>query len=77
VLIGGQDLFAWPDQALEDIESSLSTQQYIQQFVRSNPADVAAMVTLPEGTDEKVWQYEHVRCAEQAASLRFFLFIRA
>eukprot|EP00048_Salpingoeca_helianthica_P007361 m.109517 g.109517 ORF g.109517 m.109517 type:complete len:251 (+) comp14310_c0_seq1:1253-2005(+) len=56
-----KDLFAWPDQALEDIDSSLASQQFIQQFVRQNPADVVAMVTVPEGSDDKVWQYEHLR----------------
>lgn len=56
-----QDLFSWPPQELDAMESSLSVQQYIQQMIRKNPADVAALVTLPEDVDEKLWQYEHLR----------------
>ena len=54
-------MFAWPSQSLEDMESSLSTQQYIQQLVKENPSDVAGIVALPEDIDEKLWQYEHLR----------------
>lgn len=56
-----KDLFSWPDQELDDMESSLSVQQYIQQLARRNPSDVAALVTLPDSVDEKLWQYEHLR----------------
>ncbi len=46
---------------MDEIESSLAIQEFLQQLVRENPADVASLVNLPESVDEKLWQYEHLR----------------
>eukprot|EP01113_Clastostelium_recurvatum_P020814 TRINITY_DN2463_c0_g1_i1.p1 TRINITY_DN2463_c0_g1~~TRINITY_DN2463_c0_g1_i1.p1 ORF type:complete len:222 (+),score=40.56 TRINITY_DN2463_c0_g1_i1:2-667(+) len=55
------DMFNWPDQPLDKIDTTFATQQYIQQLIRKDTVDVKAIITLPEGQDEAVWQYEHLR----------------
>lgn len=47
--------------AFEDMDSTLNVQQYIQQLIRQNAADVDKILTPPEGQEEGVWKYEHLR----------------
>ena len=56
-----KDLFAWGSVSLESMESTFGAQQYIQQLIRADPNDVENILKVPEGTDEAVWQYEHLR----------------
>lgn len=52
---------SWPEQSLEDMDSVLDTQQYIQQLIRRDPADIDTLLALPEGRDPLAWRYEHFR----------------
>ncbi|KNC52390.1 protein phosphatase 2C [Thecamonas trahens ATCC 50062] len=55
------ELFAWKAAPLEEQTGSLEVQQYLQQLIRSDPADVDKIVETPEGVSSVVWQYEHLR----------------
>lgn len=44
------------------MDSTLVVQQYIQQMIRKDPSNVEKLLTMPEGQDEGVWKYEHLRC---------------
>lgn len=46
---------------MDKMDSTFAVQQYIQQLIRADPADINGILTSPEGTDEAVWQYEHLR----------------
>jgi hypothetical protein len=46
---------------LDKMDSTFATQQHIQQLIRSNSQDITTILTIPEGTDAAVWQYEHLR----------------
>ncbi|KAJ4454729.1 putative preimplantation protein 3 [Paratrimastix pyriformis] len=54
-------LNAWPDQELNEMDSCVALQQYIQQLIRKDCSDVKTICQLPEGQDEALWQYEHLR----------------
>lgn len=38
-----------------------SSPQYIQQHIRADFNDIDAILESPEGQDEGVWKYEHLR----------------
>ncbi len=54
-------MYAWKEQALDDMDSTLDLQQYIQQSIRCNTHDVQKIIALPEGRDRNAWIYEHMR----------------
>lgn len=56
-----KNLFGWGNIPLESMDTTFAAQQYIQQLIREDPTDVEAILKVPEGTDEAVWQYEHLR----------------
>ncbi|XP_011502540.1 PREDICTED: MOB kinase activator-like 4 isoform X2 [Ceratosolen solmsi marchali] len=56
-----EDFNRWPDEPFEQMESVLVVQQYIQQTIRSDAANVKLILNMPEGQDEGVWKYEHLR----------------
>jgi hypothetical protein len=56
-----QDFWRWPEEAFEEMDSTLVVQQFIQQQVCRAPGNVAQILTPPEGQDEGVWKYEHLR----------------
>ncbi|KAI9280273.1 Mob1/phocein [Umbelopsis sp. AD052] len=56
-----EDTFQWPALALDDIESSFSVQEYLQQLLREDYTDIQRVIDLPEGIDAEIWQYEHLR----------------
>ncbi|KAI8576799.1 hypothetical protein K450DRAFT_255021 [Umbelopsis ramanniana AG] len=56
-----EDTFQWPTLALDDIESSFSVQEYLQQLLREDYTDIQRLIDLPEGIDAEIWQYEHLR----------------
>jgi len=56
-----KDFYKWPDEQLEDMESTLAVQQFIHQKIRSDYTDLEAILDLPQGVDVNVWNYEHLR----------------
>ncbi|VDP08047.1 unnamed protein product [Soboliphyme baturini] len=51
----------WPDMKFEDMDTTVNVQQYIQQLISKDPSNVAAILAPPEGQDDSVWKYEHLR----------------
>eukprot|EP00035_Acanthoeca_spectabilis_P022357 m.443263 g.443263 ORF g.443263 m.443263 type:complete len:205 (-) comp18946_c0_seq1:1334-1948(-) len=56
-----KELYDWEPEDLNEMSTTLAVHQYIQQLVRLNPHDIEKLVTLPDGQDANVWQYEHMR----------------
>ncbi|XP_055357916.1 MOB kinase activator-like 4 [Paramacrobiotus metropolitanus] len=56
-----QDFYQWPDLTLEDMDTTLAVQQYIQQLIRKDPLNVEDILLMPVNQDEGVWKYEHLR----------------
>lgn len=61
------------------MDSTLVVQQYIQQLIRKEPSNVELILSMPDGQDEGVWKYEHLRYAKENMNIaikivkRFFL----
>jgi hypothetical protein len=43
------------------MDSTLAVQQFIQQLIKKDPANVEQILAMPDGQDEGVWKYEHLR----------------
>lgn len=43
------------------MDSTLAVQQLIQQLIKRDPSNIDQILTMPEGQDEGVWKYEHLR----------------
>lgn len=56
-----QEFCTWPDEHFEEMDSTLVVQQYIQQLIRKDHTNVEFILTMPDGNDEGVWKYEHLR----------------
>jgi len=56
-----EDFYKWPPQPLEEMESTLAVQQYIQQQIRKDYKDYENILKMPPGQDEAVWKYEQLR----------------
>ncbi|XP_035785718.1 MOB kinase activator-like 4 [Anopheles aquasalis] len=56
-----KDFSNWPDEVFEEMDSTLAVQQYIQQMIKKDPSNVDQILTMPDGQDEGVWKYEHLR----------------
>lgn len=56
-----KDFYNWPEQPFDDMDSPLAVQQYIQQVIRRDPADIDEILKLPEGQDLGAWKIEHLR----------------
>nr|DBA20132.1 TPA: hypothetical protein GDO54_015857 [Pyxicephalus adspersus] len=56
-----QDFYNWPDESFEEMDSTLAVQQYIQQNIRTDCSNIDRILEPPEGQDEGVWKYEHLR----------------
>lgn len=56
-----KEFYDWPEQALDDMDSPLAVQQYIQQLIRRDPADIDEILKLPENQDLGAWKIEHLR----------------
>ena len=49
---------------MEDISKMngpFAVQEYLQELIRNEPANVMKICELPAEVDESVWQYEHIR----------------
>ncbi|XP_065839895.1 MOB-like protein phocein [Oscarella lobularis] len=58
------DLYGWPDEPYDEMDSTLSVQQHIQQMIRADYKNIDGILEIPpptEGQDEGVWKYEHIR----------------
>uniref|UniRef100_A0A674AVZ0 MOB-like protein phocein n=2 Tax=Salmo TaxID=8028 RepID=A0A674AVZ0_SALTR len=56
-----KDFYNWPDESFEEMDSTLAVQQYIQQNIRTDCSNMDKILEPPEGQDEGVWKYEHLR----------------
>ena len=56
-----QNFYSWPDEAYEEMDSTLVVQQFIQQSIRRSHTNISTILTIPETQDEGVWKYEHLR----------------
>lgn len=56
-----KDWCKWADQDLDEMESTLAVQQYIQQLIKNDSSQVDTILQAPEQQDESIWKYEHVR----------------
>ena len=56
-----EEMFTWPDEAYDQMDSALAVQQYIQQLIRSDFSKIDQILSPPENCDEGVWKYEHLR----------------
>ncbi|XP_031562371.1 MOB-like protein phocein [Actinia tenebrosa] len=56
-----KDMYKWPDEPFEEMDSTLAVQQYIQQQIRADYTNLNGILEPPEGQDEGVWKYEHLR----------------
>lgn len=51
----------WPDQTFSEMESIHAAQMLIQQRIRNCRLSIDKILEKPEGADEDVWKYEHLR----------------
>ena len=63
----GQDLFGWEPRPFDDIDSTFAVQEHLQDTIRRDPENVEAILAMPDGQDELLWQYEHIRCVSDPA----------
>ncbi|XP_037285725.2 MOB-like protein phocein isoform X2 [Rhipicephalus microplus] len=56
-----ENFSSWPDEPFDEMDSTLAVQQFIQQAIRKDPTNVDEILTPPDGQDEGVWKYEHLR----------------
>lgn len=52
---------SWEDESFDEMDSTLAVQQFIQQAIRKDFMDIEQILNPPEGQDEGVWKYEHLR----------------
>ena len=55
------EMYQWPDEQYDQMDSALAVQQYIQQLIRQDFAKIDDILNPPENCDEGVWKYEHLR----------------
>eukprot|EP00800_Vazella_pourtalesii_P000033 TRINITY_DN10042_c0_g1_i1.p1 TRINITY_DN10042_c0_g1~~TRINITY_DN10042_c0_g1_i1.p1 ORF type:complete len:226 (-),score=27.87 TRINITY_DN10042_c0_g1_i1:142-819(-) len=56
-----EDLYLWRQCNSLDLDTVLTTQLYLQEMVREHPNDIDKMIECPNGVEENLWVYEHVR----------------
>lgn len=56
-----RDFYNWPEQSIDDMDTPLAAQQYIQQLIMKDPANVEEILRLPDGQDVGAWKIEHMR----------------
>eukprot|EP00993_Chasmostoma_nieuportense_P004629 NODE_5287_length_674_cov_20.394881_g5124_i0.p1 GENE.NODE_5287_length_674_cov_20.394881_g5124_i0~~NODE_5287_length_674_cov_20.394881_g5124_i0.p1 ORF type:complete len:212 (+),score=60.06 NODE_5287_length_674_cov_20.394881_g5124_i0:30-665(+) len=68
------DLYDWGEATPQSLSQPLALQEYLQQLLRDNPSDIAALLKAPAGLEAR-WQYEHMRVLVQQLNqfvVRFF-----
>lgn len=43
------------------MDSTLNVQQWIQQCIHNDFKDIGTILSCPQGVEEGVWKYEHLR----------------
>lgn len=56
-----EEFYKWPEQSLNDMDTPLAVQQYIQQTIRKDPSNIDQILKLPEGQELGAWKVEHLR----------------
>jgi len=56
-----EEFCAWQDEPFEEMDSTIAVQQFIQQVIRKDAANIDEILTPPDGQDEGAWKYEHLR----------------
>lgn len=55
------DLYNWAPEEFNKKKGLFAVQEYIQELIRDNPANVKKIIEPPEGVDLNAWKYEHLR----------------
>ncbi len=55
------DLWGWGMEDISRMNGPFAVQEYLQELIRNEPANVVKICELPPEVDESVWQYEHIR----------------
>ena len=55
------DLYNWAPEDYSKKKGLFSVQEYIQELIRDNPANVKKIIEPPKGVDLNAWKYEHLR----------------
>mmetsp|Transcript_23498 Transcript_23498/g.41648 ORF Transcript_23498/g.41648 Transcript_23498/m.41648 type:complete len:209 (+) Transcript_23498:479-1105(+) len=55
------ELWAWPVEDFANLTGPFAVQEYIQDTIRADPANVQKICEPPHDVDIVVWQYEHMR----------------
>ncbi|XP_054167008.1 MOB-like protein phocein [Oppia nitens] len=56
-----EEFYLWADEPFEEMDSTIAVQQFIQQTIRKDPANIDEILMAPEGQEEGGWKYEHLR----------------
>jgi len=67
-----KDMYKWEPLPLSRLEGPLAVEEYLEQLIRTNPADIEKLILCPEGVAQSVWMYEHLRLFLK----ELYLFIR-
>ncbi|KAJ2316643.1 hypothetical protein GGI00_006962 [Coemansia sp. RSA 2681] len=61
-----EDCFRWSYSSVDEIETELASQEYLQSLIRRRRFDIDALVEVPRGVEPLSWLYEHMRqiCVE-------------
>lgn len=57
----GCDLYNWPPEEFNKNKGLFSVQEYIQELIRNDPANIKKIIEAPKDVDLIVWKYEHIR----------------
>ncbi|RKP09902.1 putative phocein protein [Thamnocephalis sphaerospora] len=56
-----QNCNLWRECRFEGIQSQFALQEYLQELVRIDRSNVERLICAPDGQDEEIWQFEHLR----------------
>lgn len=55
------DLYNWAPEEFSKKKGLFAVQEYIQELIRDDPANVKKIIEPPKGVDLNAWKYEHLR----------------
>ncbi|MCQ2818762.1 MAG: Mob1/phocein family protein [archaeon] len=55
------DLYNWAPEDYSKKKGLFAVQEYIQELIRDNPANIKKIIEPPKGVDLNAWKYEHLR----------------
>lgn len=56
-----ESFYNWIEEPFEEMDSTIAVQQFIQQKIRKDPANVDDILSPPKGQELGIWKYEHMR----------------